>query len=263
MDSQKLAIEALESRLAELERRDRERSEVLSPSGQRPASRTRLRGFWAAGIGLIAVVLSGSRFVDPLSHEGVIEAKEFVLRDPSGQIRGRFALGDDGSPRLLLNDSEGRPRVQLSVGPNGTPGIRLLDESRHAEIGMAVSPGGRPGLVLSDRDGKSRVNLALLESGSPTLSFRDPSSKRRLTLESQEDGTPSLALRDSSEAIRLSLVVLPGGVPGVNLLDAGGFPRAVLHESLEGDPHLRMYGKNHQESFAAPPKSALDTNPNR
>ena len=257
MDSENLRLKTLEARLAELEERERARSKDAPTRNGKPASSPRMGGPWAICVGLVALVLSGSRFVDPPKNgDVVVEAQEFVLRDKGGLVRGRFAVGSDGSPRLLMNDSEGRPRIQVSVGPNGTPGIRLLDESRHAEIGMAVSPGSRPGLVLSDRDGKSRVNLALLEGGSPTLSFRDTAAKRRLIIESQDDGTPSIALRDGSDVMRLSLVVLPGGVPGINLFDAAGVPRAIFHEGVEGDPHLKMFGKDHAEIFAAPRKPA-------
>ena len=56
----------------------------------------------------------------------VVAAKQFLLTDMDGHVRGEFsALETSRTPALMLYDYEGRMRAALELMPDGRPVLRL------------------------------------------------------------------------------------------------------------------------------------------
>jgi hypothetical protein len=62
---------------------------------------------------LAALWLHGQR---PNRLRAQVAAREFVLKDDTGTVRGQLGLARDGSSELVLNDDHGSRRISLSGG---------------------------------------------------------------------------------------------------------------------------------------------------
>ena len=110
-----------------------------------------------------AVVLMGQA-----SPPRTVEANEFVLKDSSGTVRGRFStygqntmlrlFDANGKSRLWLHvgglvlwDNEGKTRAALSMNEEETILDLVGTNGSGAHLGMDVDG---PGLILSDKDNK-------------------------------------------------------------------------------------------------------------
>jgi hypothetical protein len=102
-------------------------------------------------VGVAAGALMGQSATPPVAS--VIEAEQFVLRDPGGNVRAVLALGADGSVGLGLNDKAGRARAWLALGPQGSPSFALFDSGAKPRATLRLWPDGVPRLALNDKDG--------------------------------------------------------------------------------------------------------------
>jgi hypothetical protein len=64
---------------------------------------------------VVALVWVAGRYGMPGSVAREVAARQFVLRDQSGTLRGVWGMGEDGAVRLVLQDQTGRPRVKVSM----------------------------------------------------------------------------------------------------------------------------------------------------
>ena len=83
------------------------------------------------------------------SRGGVVEAKEFVVRDDHGNRRAVWTTTSQGISVLHLLDGGGAARATLSVTPEGTPTLALTDHEEKSLAAMAVTNEG-PALGLYD-----------------------------------------------------------------------------------------------------------------
>ena len=85
------------------------------------------------------------------SQDRVVEVEKILLRDASGQYRGKISANPDGSADLLLSDQAGNAWVRLGVNRDGEAFFELKDqegESSFKSVVGAPGPGPDPGRQL-------------------------------------------------------------------------------------------------------------------
>jgi hypothetical protein len=136
--------------------------------------------FTAVLLGLAtALVVTASRHGMPGFVPSMVEAKEFVLRDKDGRVRGAWGQDDEGAIRLVLQDYRNRTSIKLNLLDDGSSGITFSDSTGNARLIMAVLPDETANLVFADRRGVARTVLGLSAKGGSTLLFADGSGATR------------------------------------------------------------------------------------
>ena len=108
-----------------------------------------------------------------------IEARQFVLRDDAGVVRGALGLGDNGAVGINLNDIKGRPRISLDIASNGTPGLDFYDATGKLRATFALGPEGTPVREFAAREYQGSCAACRLDRTSPIPAFL-PAPVRRL-----------------------------------------------------------------------------------
>jgi hypothetical protein len=101
------------------------------------------------------------------SQDRVIEVEKILLRDASGQDRGKISANPDGSADLLLSDQAGNAWVRLGVNRDGEAFVELKDQKGESSFkaGDGASPiGAGPGLAATAADGRNPAAAQPLES---------------------------------------------------------------------------------------------------
>jgi hypothetical protein len=101
------------------------------------------------------------------SQDRVIEVEKILLRDASGQYRGKISANPDGSADLLLSDPAGNAWVRLGVDRGGEAFFELKDQKGENSFKVAVgAPSLRagPGPAVTPADGQNPVACQPLES---------------------------------------------------------------------------------------------------
>jgi hypothetical protein len=128
--------------------------------------------------------------------EDSVQARQFVLRDGSGLIRGLWELEEGGGPRIILRDGDGRERVRMNLLADGSPGV-----------------------TLADRDGRPRVVMGILPDGTTNLVFADAVGTTRAIFGHSSVDATTLMLADRAGTIRAGLVVDAGGEAAFTLYE--------------------------------------------
>ena len=128
-----------------------------------------------------------------------VSARQFVLRDSQGRVRGAWGLDDSGAVRLTLSDEGERQRVRLSLLQDGSAGISLSDTSDRKLAVLGLLPDNTTNLALTDPAGIPRAVLGVASDGSSNLVFADREGATRagLGVDSRGLGTFSLADRNA------------------------------------------------------------------
>lgn len=135
----------------------------------------------------------------PAWSSQTVSARQFVLHDAQGRVRGVWRLDEDAT-RLVINDSTGRARLKLSVlADGGAPGISLADEFGVSRAVMGFLPDQTATLVFADRSGNTRAVLGLSRDNSANLVFADRSGATRAGLGVDALGQPTFTLVDQGE----------------------------------------------------------------
>lgn len=104
------------------------------------------------------------------SQDRVIEVEKILLRDASGQYRGKISANPDGSADLLLSDRAGNAWARLGVNRDGEAFLELKDQKGENSFKVAVgapSLGAGAGPAATPADGPAEAEGAsLAESGS-------------------------------------------------------------------------------------------------
>ena len=101
------------------------------------------------------------------SQDRVIEVEKILLRDASGQYRGKISANPDGSADLLLSDRAGNAWVRLGVNRDGEAFFELKDQKGESSFKVAVgapSLGAGPGPAATPADGPNPAASQPLES---------------------------------------------------------------------------------------------------
>jgi len=86
------------------------------------------------------------------SQDRVIEVEKILLRDASGQYRGKISADPDGSADLFLSDRAGNAWVRLGVNQAGEAFLELKDKNGESSFKVAVgvpSPGTGAGATAA------------------------------------------------------------------------------------------------------------------
>src|ERR1700722_5554753 len=98
-----------------------------------------------------------------------VEAKQFLLRDSSGKLRGSMGVLSDGAVGLNLSDPSGGTRGTIDLASNGPPGVDLYDQDGKIRETMALGGAGQPGLGLYGPNGHLRTSLDVPVGKTPGL----------------------------------------------------------------------------------------------
>jgi hypothetical protein len=106
-----------------------------------------------------------------------LEAEEFVLRAPDGDVHARLGLLPDGSPFLQLTGSGGESSAELSILPSQGPVLKLSDGK--ALVSMRAKGDGSSEITLHSATQEPRAALFLESDGTPVLSLTDGEGRVR------------------------------------------------------------------------------------
>jgi hypothetical protein len=152
------------------------------------------------GVGAALLYFSGAYGL-PGSPQ-MVAARQFLLRDARGTIRGTWGTADDGSVRLALSDDRGRQRIRLSLLADGSAGLTFADTADRKLAVLGLLPDHTTTLALTDPAGVPRMVLGVAANGSSNLVFADHSGTTRagLGVDSRGLGTFTLAERSGGAA---------------------------------------------------------------
>ena len=126
-----------------------------------------------------ALVVTAARHGMPGFIPDVVEAKEFLLRDGNGRVRGAWGFDDLGAARLTLQDDATSRSVKLNLLEDGTAGLTLSDSAGTPRMVVALLPDETASVVFADGRGLTRTVLTLSPTGASTLIFADPGGNAR------------------------------------------------------------------------------------
>ncbi len=203
-----------------------------------------------------------------------VEAVQFVLKSPSGQVLATLGM-TDGGPMLRLVGPNGTDRARLGLDATGTPRLVMLRADGSVPVTVALTPDGLPRLELNAPD-KSAARMVVGSDG-PGLGLVDAAGVVRLALDLKPDG-PVMTLVDKNKMTRASFNVTEKAPPelwGPNLVmfDEEGKSRAMLSvrpalsafnlqdslgkvraglEVRRDNPAFALYGPNDKPLFVKP-----------
>jgi len=155
------------------------------------------RRVWYVGIAVVcaAIILlvEGTSLIRP---PRIVEAQGFVLKDPSGRVRGRLRTNREGSPEFSLLDESGEPRVNLKTTVDHEASLFLYDR------------------------GRARVELTATSEGSALFRLADDSEESQLALYLRSDGSTGQSLENGKEGYYVG--VQSDGIAGLCLMNEQG-----------------------------------------
>jgi len=153
-----------------------------------------LAGF--LGVGAALLYFSGAYGL-PGSPQ-MVAARQFLLRDAQGTIRGTWGTAEDGSVRLTLSDDRGRQRIRLSLLEDGSAGLTFADTADRKLAVLGLLPDHTSTLALTDPAGVPRMVLGVAANGSSNLVFADHSGTTRAGLGVDSRGLGTFTLEERS-----------------------------------------------------------------
>lgn len=196
--------------------------------------------------------------VAPNARFELVEASEFRLRAPNGDLRGTWiateeattltlgdprgnmrlkavANGEDGSMILMLSDNEGRARTLWGVEASGAVSFLALGDDGAPRLQLTSSVNDYAALVVRDSKGRRRCQLGVLESGAASYALFEPTGNVVAQMTTTLDGRsfdPVVSLYNpTSGELRLACSVM-GGAPALTLFEEDRSMRS--HLSLDG-----------------------------
>jgi hypothetical protein len=168
----------------------------------------RLRRLWmgtvvtgAILLGLAtALVIVSARHGLPGTVADVIEARQFLVRDVNGAVRGTWSAGPKGSIRLQLQAPNSKAGLSLAVLEGGASGITVRDSAGRSRAVLGLLPDQTVSLLLADENGTTRTVLSLVRGGSSTLVFADRSGNAKVGMGVDARGQSTLTLPEPPES---------------------------------------------------------------
>jgi hypothetical protein len=155
----------------------------------------------AVTLGLAAAVIyMASRRGMPGLVADVLEARSFVLRDKSGQIRGAWGFGDDGTLRLSLQGGADRRSITLNLLADGSAGMSFSDSAGNPRVVLALLPDATGSLAFADASGSTRTAYGINPNGSVTLVFADRQGRTRAGIGVDPRGGSMLTVDEAAGA---------------------------------------------------------------
>src|SRR5690606_21857388 len=106
--------------------------------------RVRLFPYLAAALELISSVVSAVVALTFRGTPSTLDTRALRLVDERGQVRGQFALSDDGTPTLSLYDRDGHPRAWLWTDYDGESHLTFSDGKGHKRVNLYADRRGNP-----------------------------------------------------------------------------------------------------------------------
>jgi hypothetical protein len=168
----------------------------------------RLRRLWmgtvvvgALLLGLAtALVIVSARHGLPGTVADVVEARQFLLRDANGAVRGTWGAAANGSLRLSLQSPGSKAGLSLASLPDGASGITVRDSAGRSRAVLGLLPDQTVSLLLADENGTTRTVLSLVRGGSSTLVFADRSGDAKVGMGVDSRGQSTLTLPEPPES---------------------------------------------------------------
>jgi hypothetical protein len=129
-----------------------------------------------------------------------VSARQFLLRDAQGNVRGAWGLDDEGSVRFALSDAGERQRVRLSLLQDGSAGLSFSDTADRKLAVLGLLPDYTTNLALTDPAGIPRAVLGVASDGSSNLVFADREGATRAGLGVDSRGLGTFSVADQSGA---------------------------------------------------------------
>lgn len=150
------------------------------------------------GLG-IALVMTAARHGMPGFVPDVVEAREFLLRDSNGRVRGAWGSDDAGAIRLVLQSERSGSNIKLSLLQDGSSGLTFSDSAGTARMVLAVLPDHTVNVVFGDERGVARTVFGLSPDGGSTLVFADRGGSTKSALGVDSRGRPVLSLANAGQ----------------------------------------------------------------
>ncbi|HEX9892506.1 MAG TPA: hypothetical protein VGA78_01225, partial [Gemmatimonadales bacterium] len=152
------------------------------------------------GVG-VALVVTAARHGMPGFVPDVVEAKEFLLRDSEGRVRGAWGSDQDGAIRLVLQGDQSNTSIKLNLLADGSSGLTFTDSAGTPRLVVALLPDNTVNLVLGDQRGVARTVLGLNPNGGSTLVFADQGGTTRTGIGVDNRGRSMLSVGQESGVV--------------------------------------------------------------
>jgi hypothetical protein len=168
----------------------------------------RLRRLWmgtvvtgALLLGLAtALVVVSARHGLPGTVADVLEARQFLLRDANGAIRGTWGTTSNGSMRLTLQSPGSKAGLSLTSMADGASGITVRDSAGRSRAVLGLLPDQTVSMLFADENGTTRTVLSLVRGGSSTLVFADRGGDAKVGMGVDAKGQSTLTLPEPPES---------------------------------------------------------------
>jgi hypothetical protein len=168
----------------------------------------RLRRLWmgtvvsgALLLGLAtALVIVSARHGLPGSVADVIEARQFLIRDANGVVRGTWGTSNNGALRFTLQSPNSKAGLSLSSLADGASGITVKDSAGRSRAVLGLLPDQTVSLLLADDNGTTRTVLSLVRGGASTLVFADRSGSAKVGMGVDARGQSTMTLPEPPES---------------------------------------------------------------
>ena len=168
----------------------------------------RLRRLWmgtvvtgALLLGLAtALVIVSARHGLPGTVADVLEARQFLLRDANGAVRGTWGTANNGSMQLTLQTPGSKAGLSLTSMADGASGITVRDSAGRSRAVLGLLPDQTVSMLFADENGTTRTVLSLVRGGSSTLVFADRSGDAKVGMGVDSRGQSTLTLPEPPES---------------------------------------------------------------
>jgi hypothetical protein len=155
-----------------------------------------------AALGLAALAVLQPEFLAMPGTSGVVQARDFVLVGPDGQVRGRWSVADNGvNATLVMQDQQETPRLTMTVGGDG-PGVSFADATGQNRVALGVLADETSSLVFAGRNGETRAVLGMSRTDRGTaasLVLADAGGQSRIGFGVDDGGLGSVLLPDEDD----------------------------------------------------------------
>jgi hypothetical protein len=131
----------------------------------------------------------------------VVEAREFLLRDSEGRVRGAWGSDQDGAIRFVLQGDQSNTSIKLNLLADGSSGLTFTDSAGTPRLVVALLPDNTVNLVLGDQRGVARTVLGLNPNGGSTLVFADQGGTTRTGIGVDNRGRSMLSVGQESGVV--------------------------------------------------------------
>jgi hypothetical protein len=160
---------------------------------------TVITGALLLGLATALVIVSANHGL-PGTVADVVEARQFLLRDANGAVRGTWAASQNGAMRLSVLTPGSKAGLSLASLPDGASGITVRDSAGRSRAVLGLLPDQTVSLLLADENRTTRTVLSLVRGGSSTLVFADRSGVTKVGMGVDSRGQSTVTLPEPPES---------------------------------------------------------------